>query len=166
MHLFSTHSWHVVHCDPVITFVFPKFLSTSISRCGTVGLGVLILIFSFFQLQRLSVLYHNHSYILHRLSLSLSLSPDPASAKRYLHRFICVLWWADWQNKQKKKKNCSGTVCEKRSSSCQILHWDQSGSDSVKNSGWTQSHKQYDKRVIIFFSFFFHMDPCWTIKHR
>lgn len=104
MHLFSTHSWHVVHCDPVITFVFPKFLSTSISRCGTVGLGVLILIFSFFQLQRLSVLYHNHSYILHRLSLSLSLSPDPASAKRYLHRFICVLWWADWQNKQKKKK--------------------------------------------------------------
>lgn len=64
------------------------------------------------------------------------------------------------------QKNCSGTVSKKRSSSCQILHRDQSGSDSVKNSWWTQSHKQYDKRVIILFSSFFHMDPCWTIKHR
>lgn len=59
------------------------------------------------------------------------------------------------------KINCSGTVCEKRSSSC---HWDQSGSDSVKNSGWAQSHKQYDKRVIILFSFFFSHGPVLDYK--
>lgn len=58
--------------DPVITIVFPGFLSTSIYRCGTVGLGVFDSDFFPTWFQPLLVLYHNHSCILHYLSLSLS----------------------------------------------------------------------------------------------
>lgn len=73
MHLFSTHSWHVVHWDLVITIVFPEFLSTSISRCGTVGFGVLILIFHLVSASTCSVKKQkqNHSRIRHYLFLSL-----------------------------------------------------------------------------------------------
>lgn len=148
MHLFSTRSWHIVHWDPVITIVFPEFLSTSIYRCGTVGFGVLILIF-FIWFQHLPVLYHNHSCILHYRSLSL-LSQSTQLVPNFTYvQVVCGLWYADWQHFS-GLQYCS---C-KRNTLSQIFHrgskWHRQWQESELDSG--QSHIHSDNSVVSFFT--------------
>lgn len=147
MHLFSTRSWHNVHWDPVITIVFPEFLSTSIYRCGTVGFGVLILIF-FTWFQHLSVLYHNHSCILHYLSIPV-VSVVPPSAKLYPHTVVCGLWYADWQTFSGLQYcSCKRNTCWVKYSTRLIV--EVTRQESELDSG--QSHIHSDKSVVSFFT--------------
>lgn len=158
MHLFSTHSWLIVHWNLEITIVFPEFLSY-IYRCGTLmGFGVLILIFHLASASACSV----SKPLLYSLSPSITVvTVNPTSAKLYLHNsslWAVMRWLANspWASVlfMQEKHTLSHIYINIPPGSMWHWLWQESELDSG------QSHIHSDTSVVSFF----HTDPSWIIK--
>lgn len=147
MHLFSTRSWHIVHWDPVITIVFPEFLSTSIYRCGTVGFGVLIFHFGF----SLSLFCNITTLVFFIISLITVVSVDPTSAKLYL---LTVVLWAVILCWLAKSLWAPVLFMQDKTPRVEYSTGAQRGIDGVKSQSWTQVRAIYILTTLssVFFS--------------